>query len=144
MTATIPRDPIAVPADDHVLSEVEGQLEQGPIHLTDARGEALALPEELRDLLLRGVHEMRRGNRVSLLSFGRLLTTQQAAELLGMSRPYLIRLLEQGELPYEMVGTHRRLRLDDVLAYRRARSARRREALRELSRDADDLGIYTK
>lgn len=139
MTATIPRDPIAVPADDRVLSEVEGQLEQGPIHLTDARGEALDLPEELRDLLLRGVHEMRRGNRVSLLSFGRLLTTQQAAELLGMSRPYLIRLLERGDLPYEMVGTHRRIGLDDVLAYRRERSQRRRAALRELLQDADSL-----
>lgn len=139
MTATIPRDPIAVPADDHILSEVEGQLEQGPIHLTDARGEALDLPDELRDLLLRGVHEMRRGNRVSLLSFGRLLTTQQAAELLGMSRPYLIKLLERGDLPYEMVGTHRRIGLEDVLAYRRERSQRRRAALRELLQDADSL-----
>lgn len=139
MTATIPRDPIAVPADDHILSEVEGQLEQGPIHLTDARGEALDLPDELRDLLLRGVHEMRRGNRVSLLSFGRLLTTQQAAELLGMSRPYLIKLLERGDLPCEMVGTHRRIGLEDVLAYRRERSQRRRAALRELLQDADSL-----
>ncbi len=144
MTATMPRDPIAAPADDRALSEVEGRLSQGPIQLIDAHGDALSLPEELRDLLLRGVHELRRGNRVSLLSFGRLLTTQQAAELLGMSRPYLIRLLERDEVPYEMVGTHRRLRLDDVLAYRRERSSRRRESLRELSRDADDLGIYTQ
>lgn len=144
MTATMPRDPIAAPADDHALSEVEGQLTRGRIQLIDSHGEAVDLPDELRDLLLRGVHELRRGHRVSLLSFGRLLTTQQAAELLGMSRPYLIRLLERDELPYEMVGTHRRLRLDDVLAYRRARSERRREILRELSRDADDLGIYTE
>jgi excisionase family DNA binding protein len=126
------------------LSEVEVQLEHGRLQLIDAHGEAVELPDELRDLLLRGVHELRRGNRVSLLSFGRLLTTQQAAELLGMSRPYLVRLLERDELPYEMVGTHRRLRLDDVLAYRRARSEHRREILRELSRDADDLGIYTE
>jgi excisionase family DNA binding protein len=139
MTMTIPRDPIALPADDDVLSEVEGQLEQGPIHLTNARGEALDLPEELRDLLLRGVHEMRRGNRVSLLSFGRLLTTQQAAELLGMSRPYLIRLLERGELPYEMVGTHRRIELDDVLRYRQERYERRRAALREILQEAESL-----
>lgn len=144
MTATMPREPIAAPSDDRALSEVEQQLAQGPIQFTDAQGDAVDLPEELRDLLLRGVHELRRGNRVSLLSFGRLLTTQQAAELLGMSRPYLIRLLERDELPFEMVGTHRRLRLDDVLEYRRARSTRRREALRELSRDADDLGIYTE
>lgn len=139
MTATIPRDPIAAPTDDHALAEVEGQLEHGALHLTDAQGESLDLPEELRDLLLRGVHEMRRGNRVSLLSFGRLLTTQQAAELLGMSRPYLIKLLERGDIPYEMVGTHRRIGLEDVLRYRRERSERRRAALRELLQDAESL-----
>lgn len=144
MTATMPGEPIAAPEDDDALSEVEAQLAQGTVQLIDARGEAVNLPDELRDLLLRGVHELRRGNRVTLLSFGRLLTTQQAAELLGMSRPYLVRLLGRDELPYEMVGTHRRLRLDDVLAYRRARSEHRREILRELSRDADDLGIYTE
>ena len=144
MTATMPREPIAAPEDDRGLSEVEAQLMHGSVQLLDAHGERMNLPEELRDLLLRGVHELRRGNRVSLLSFGRLLTTQQAAELLGMSRPYLVRLLERDELPYEMVGTHRRLRLDDVLAYRRARSEHRREILRELNRDADDLGIYTE
>lgn len=144
MTATIPREPISAAADDPALSAIEEQLREGTLILTDSRGAPLELPEPLHDLLLRGVHELRRGNRVSLLSFGRLLTTQQAAELLGMSRPYLVRLLEQGELPYEMVGTHRRLRLDDVLAYRRVRSDRRRETLRELSRDADDLEIYTQ
>lgn len=144
MTATMPREPIAASEDDRALSEVEAKLSHGSVQLIDAHGEPVDLPEELRDLLVRGVHELRRGNRVSLLSFGRLLTTQQAAELLGMSRPYLVRLLAQNELPCEMVGTHRRLRLDDVLAYRRARSEHRREILRELSRDADDLGIYTE
>ncbi len=143
MTTTLEREPIAARSEESTLSRIEDQLREGSIMLTDARGEPVELPDSLRDLLLRGVHELRRGNRVSLLSFGRLLTTQQAAELLGMSRPYLVRLLEQGEVPFEKVGTHRRVRLDDVLAFRRARSDRRRDALRELSRDADDLGIYT-
>jgi excisionase family DNA binding protein len=144
MTATVPREPIAATTNDHALSRLEQQLSEGVIHVTDVNGESVELPEELCDLLRRGIHELRRGNRVSLLSFGRLLTTQQAAELLGMSRPYLVRLLERGDLPYERVGTHRRLLLDDVLAYRRRRSDHRRSVLRELSRDADDLGIYTE
>jgi len=144
MTATISREPITAPADDPALSKIEEQLRDGTLRLTDSRGAPVELPEPLRDLLLQGVHELRRGNRVSLLPLGRLLTTQQAAELLGMSRPYLIRLLDRAELPYEMIGTHRRLRLEDVLRYRQLRSDRRRAALRELSQDADDLGIYTK
>ena len=144
MTAMLTREPISASEDDRALSQIEGELQARTIRLTDSHGKPLELPDSLRDLLLRGIHELRRGNRVSLLSFGRLLTTQQAAELLGMSRPYLVRLLEQSELPFEMVGTHRRLRLDDVLAYRQARSDRRRQAFRNLSRDADDSGIYTE
>jgi excisionase family DNA binding protein len=143
MTATVAREPISARADDPALAAIEEGLLDGTLRLAHD-GDQQDIPEALRDLLLRGVHELRRGNRVSLLSFGRLLTTQQAAELLGMSRPYLVRLLERDELPYEMVGTHRRLRLDDVISYRRRRSEHRREALRERARDADDLGIYTK
>jgi excisionase family DNA binding protein len=143
MTATVAREPISARADDPALAAIEEGLTDGTLRLFH-HGDHQEIPDALRDLLLRGVHELRRGNQVSLLSFGRLLTTQQAAEMLGMSRPYLVRLLEHGDLPYEMVGTHRRLRLDDVIAYRRYRSQERREALRALSRDADDLGIYTE
>lgn len=139
MTATIAPEPISAQADDPALATIEEELRGGTLRLTDSRGRQRVLPEALHDLLLRGVHELRRGNRVSLLTFGRLLTTQQAAELLGMSRPYLVKLLERGELPYEKVGTHRRLDLEQVLAYRRARSERRRAALRELLQDADSL-----
>jgi excisionase family DNA binding protein len=143
MTAVATREPISARADDPALAAIEEGLLDGTLRLAH-HGERHDIPDSLRDLLLRGVHELRRGNRVSVLSFGQLLTTQQAAELLGMSRPYLVRLLERDELPYQMVGTHRRLRLDDVIAFRRHRSEGRREALRALSRDADDLGIYTE
>jgi excisionase family DNA binding protein len=139
MAATLTRDPIAASNDEETLAEIEEQLGKGTVSIAGERGEKIQLPEPLHDLLRRGVHELRRGNRVSLLAFGRLLTTQQAADLLGMSRPYLIRLLEQGQLGYEMVGTHRRLKLDEVLAFRRNRSERRRHVLREMLQDAESL-----
>ncbi len=135
---TVAREPISARADDPALAAIENGLLDGTLRLAH-HGDEQDIPEALRDLLLRGVHELRRGNRVSLLSFGQLLTTQQAAELLGMSRPYLVRLLERDELPYEMVGTHRRIALEDVLRYRRERSERRRAALRDLLQDADSL-----
>lgn len=139
MTATATREPIGAHADDPALAVIEEGLRDGTLCLADANGYQQDIPEALRDLLLRGVHELRRGNSVSLLSFGRLLTTQQAAELLGMSRPYLVRLLERGDLPYEMVGTHRRIDLEDLLHYRRERSARRRAAPREILHEAERL-----
>lgn len=144
MTATLMREPIAAARrDDSVLRKIDEELEEGTLTLTTSEGEQIRLPQALRDLLVQCVHELRRGNRVSLVPVGRSLTTQQAAEMLNVSRPYLVRLLGAGELPFEMVGTHRRLRIEDVLAYRKARSERRRELFRALNQNADELGIYT-
>lgn len=70
------------------------------------------------------------------------LTTEQAAAVLGVSRPTVIRMVETGKLPVQMVGTHRRLPLADVIAYRDGAAERRSEALDEMTRHAEDLGLY--
>ena len=70
------------------------------------------------------------------------LTTQQAADLLNISRQYLVRLLEEGKIPYTRTGKHRRLRIDDVVAYKQARDRERSESLDELARLSDELGGY--
>jgi excisionase family DNA binding protein len=72
------------------------------------------------------------------------LTTQEAADLLGVSRPHLIRLVEQGELPYRKVGSHRRLRAEDVITYRRDQESRRRLALANLTEASARLGLYSE
>jgi excisionase family DNA binding protein len=70
------------------------------------------------------------------------LTTQQAADFLNVSRPYFIRLLEQGAIPHTKTGSHRRVRLDDVLAYKRQRDAERRRALDDLVALSQEMGLY--
>lgn len=143
MTLTLDREPIAARKDDRdALRAVEALTRSaGEVQLM-AEGTTIELPDALRVVLEVASRELLRGNRVSLLPVERMLTTRQAAELLNVSRPYLVRLLEAGKIPYEMVGTHRRIPIEDALRFRAERSAHRRRVLRELSQEADELGTY--
>jgi excisionase family DNA binding protein len=89
------------------------------------------------------VRSLARGQAVTLIPEGRELTTQQAADLLHVSRPHLIKLLEQGVIAHYLVGTHRRIRIDDALEFRRHRSDDRRQKLAELMRLSEEaVGGY--
>jgi excisionase family DNA binding protein len=110
--------------------------------LLDESGQALELPRSLERLLQRAVQFLARGDAVTLVPVQRELTTQQAADLLNVSRPYLVRLLDEGQIPFTKTGTHRRIRLDDLMAYRRRRDIARRKRLRRLTQMSDELGLY--
>lgn len=101
----------------------------------------LGIPETLGDVLTQVVEEMARGNALSIIPIHAELTPRQAAELLGVSRPYVSRLMKEGRIPSRKVGAHHRIRLTDLLAYRKKRDAAQRRALDELARESERLGI---
>jgi len=107
----------------------------------DGGGETVTIPAAAFRLLVAILAQMASGNAVRLIPHHAELTTQEAAELLNVSRPYLVRLLDDGRIPFRRVGTHRRVLFKDVMTYkvehRRARSA----ALDELSRLDQELGL---
>ncbi len=124
------------------LAEHLGRSEPLRLELrTDAAREELLLPPPALRLLLHALTEMGRGHAVALTPVHAELTTQQAADLLNVSRPHLVKLLDEGAIPSRKVGTHRRVRLEDLLTYRREFLAQRQAALEELTALSQDLDL---
>ena len=105
-------------------------------------GEAISIPESVFYVLERVAEVMARGDSITVVPVGKEVTTQQAADLLNVSRQYLVRLLDEGRIPFRKTGKHRRLRIQDVLAFKEERDKDRRAGLRALSRLTQDLGGY--
>jgi excisionase family DNA binding protein len=102
----------------------------------------LVLPGHVLQILLDVLSEMSKGNAISLIPHHQEVSTQEAANLLNVSRPFLVGLLEKGEIPFRKVGAHRRVLLTDVLAYREKTELLRTQALDELTdlSQEEDMG----
>ncbi|GAA4678588.1 helix-turn-helix domain-containing protein [Frondihabitans cladoniiphilus] len=109
--------------------------------LTSAEGDEVLLPEPLFDVLRRVANALASGHGVTVMPQATRLTTQQAAEILGTSRPTLIKLLEGGSIPFELVGRHRRVTLSDLDDYRAQAAADRRALLRRIAREGQAEGM---
>jgi excisionase family DNA binding protein len=121
---------------DTSQSEVSIRIQSNQKSATEIR-----LPLSALQLLKGILAEMAQGRAVTLLPVKAELTTQEAAGLLNVSRPYLIGLLEEGKIPFRLVGQHRRVRFDDLLAYKRKDDEGRRRIADELTVDAQELGM---
>ena len=105
-------------------------------------GETIDLPPAVAEALLQVVDAMRRGLAVTVAPQDQRLTTQEAADMLGISRPTLVRMLEAGEIPFEKVRRHRRLFLTDVLEFRERQRRAANEAVSDMVADAQAMGAY--
>ncbi|WP_245720260.1 excisionase family DNA-binding protein [Nocardia uniformis] len=146
MTETL-NERTLLPEHPDQLAEVRRFLDSmaSPVEVTilrSAEGEVVALPAEVFEGLRLLAVALAEGKAVTVAPLHTTLTTQEAAELLGMSRPTFVKLLDAAEIPFTRPGRHRRVRLADVLAFREYRRAERAAGLSELTRISEDLGLY--
>lgn len=118
------------------LSDVADVLTvEARAHLVSADGRHVDLPDALFDVLREAVDAMARGKAVTIVPRDTVMTTQAAADYLGISRPTLVKLLEQGLIPFSQPNRHRRVLLSDLLAYQQRARDRRRDLLEAMTRE---------
>lgn len=111
------------------------------LRVIDGDQEIIEVPVPALRMLVDILANMAEGNAVSIVPIHAVLTTQEAADFLGVSRPYLVGVLERGELPHHKAGKHRRIYFRDLLAYRTARMGQSQAALDALAEQAQKLGL---
>jgi excisionase family DNA binding protein len=127
-----------------VLSSYVQDTESQTIKVVPEGGreeEAVTIPAVAFRLLINILVQMAQGNAITLIPVHAELTTQEAADLLNVSRPFLVKMLDSGEIPYRKVGTRRRVLYKDVAEYKRRIDERRRVTLDELAAQAQELGM---
>ncbi len=103
--------------------------------------EPLQLPSKVLNLLSAIVSNMAEGKSMAIILSDATVGTQEAADYLDMSRPYIVRLLEKGDIPFSKVGTHRRVKVSDLVAYQKKMKTKRRKQLNFLAQQAQDLDM---
>jgi excisionase family DNA binding protein len=128
-----------VSALDHSRAVNIAIVEDGGENLADSP--LLRLPPKVLRLMADLLGALAEGKAVTIMPKELDVTTQEAAMFLNISRPYLVRLLEDGKIPFHKVGTHRRIRFEDVVQYKADRQKKSGDALQQLVNQAQELGL---
>lgn len=152
MPSVLDRGPIAATDQERLyiakvedfFTRLDNEYKPYNPRLVSSTGEEIELPEPVFHLLRQMVHDLAQGNSVTIVPLHKELTTQEAADILNVSRQYLVELLEARVIPFTLVGTHRRIRFGDLMDYKERRDADRREGLSRLTKKSQKLGLYGK
>ena len=137
--------PVGVSSKEHANIRALRQLvQEGSVKIVGAKGRRAELPSVIAGLLDEILKNLQAGKAVSIVPEHQQLTTQRAANLLGVSRPFMVKLLEEGELTFHMVGSHRRVNLKDLLAYKKRRDEERHDSINRMARMEMEAGTYDK
>ncbi|HNX84998.1 MAG: helix-turn-helix domain-containing protein [Bacteroidales bacterium] len=105
-------------------------------------GKRIRIPVSVLKLLVQILKEISQGNPVTVVPEATEITTQAASEVLGCSRPHVVRLLEEGKIPYSKVGKHRRIRYDDLMSFKKKMKVSQKKKLQDLMKLDEESGLY--
>ncbi len=135
--------PLAISeADQRQVLELYQKIQRSRAKLVGPDGKTQNLPVSLYEFLVKLIADLCEGQAVAIVQNDAQMTTVKGARMLGVSRQFLIKLLERGEIPHHMVGTHRRIYVRDLLAYKAKRDSNRRKILDDLTRAEAEDGLY--
>jgi len=132
----------AMESYDALASMLEELQTENPEIEIEETSEKIRIPLNALKLLVKILEETSKGRLVSIVPIATEMTTQAAAELLGCSRPHLIKLLENGEIQFTKIGKHRRIRYEDIVKYKKEMKARQKQLLIEIMKSDEESGLY--
>ena len=132
----------ALESYDALVSTLENIRSEYPEIEIEETKERIRIPLNALKLLAKILKETSRGKPISVVPIAMEITTQAAAELLGCSRPHLIKLLENGKIAFTKIGKHRRIKYQDIIEYKKKVKAEQRKLLIEIMKADEDSGIY--
>ncbi|WP_263356999.1 excisionase family DNA-binding protein [Acidicapsa ligni] len=130
--------------DQRDIQDLYTKIREAEAKLVGPDGKTDLLPQNLYSFLCKLLGDLKAGNSVTILQNNAELTTVEAAKLLSVSRQFLVQLLEKGQIPFHMVGTHRRLYARDILAFKGKRDSARRKTLDDLAKAEVNDGLYDR
>lgn len=130
----------AVRAHRALAAVLDGKKKASVRFVADGSGEVV-VPRAVFELFVAALEGLIGGQSMTLVPGDKEMTTQEAADYLNVSRPYLVQLLESGQIPFRKVGSHRRVRFSDLFKYRQVDDRKRAKAAAALTREAEELGL---
>ncbi len=125
------------------LDALKEYLSKGQVaSIRVGKGKEIPLPESLINLFSQALTKAAAGKKVVIVEEDDEVSPEKAAEFLHVSRPFLVKQLDAGEIPFHMVGTHRRILMSDIIEYKRKRKERTQEILQQMREEAEELGLY--
>lgn len=125
------------------LDTLKEYLSKGQVaSIRVGKGKEIPLPESLINLFSQALTKAAAGKKVVIVEEDDEVSPEKAAEFLHVSRPFLVKQLDAGEIPFHMVGTHRRILMSDIIEYKRKRKERTQEILQQMREEAEELGLY--